>query len=454
MDQKNKGITKLNEGTLQQKVGFWELIFFGLIFMSPSSSLIYYPITQSWSGGYSYISYSVATIFILLTVLSYSKMVMVFSGTGSAYTYVSKGINAKVGFIVGCALLHSYILLPMFISALFGLYAGELMPIIPPWGWSILAAIFVTASACYGIKTSVMVQIAIGIFMILTCLLFGGASFIYIIKHNLLLFNSKVIYDPEMFTLSGTIQAASLGILSFVGFDGIVTLSEESKVGKGKIAKALIIAVIVDSILLIGLSYIAAATMDWSNIPKKNFDTAFLYLLRVVVQPKFASVIIGIGQVTSLAIIIAAVTACSRIMFAMGKDKVLPEKFFGHISHRFNTPTYNLIFIGTTAIIGALTVSWKLLAELVSFGFIISFVGVNAGIIVFFYHKKREKRIFRHLLFPLIAILGMFWVISTLSKLCLIEGGIWLTICIIYFVYKYKNSIKFRDSINKGIEEL
>ena len=181
MDQIDKEKTKSKEGTLQKEVGFWELIFFGLIFMAPTSSLIYYPITQSWSGGHSYISYVIATIFILLTVLSYSKMVRVFSGTGSAYTYVSKGINAKVGFIVGCALLHSYILLPMFICALFGLYAGELMPIVPAWGWSILAAIVVTASACYGLKTSVMVQIAIGVFMLLSCLLFGGASFIFII---------------------------------------------------------------------------------------------------------------------------------------------------------------------------------------------------------------------------------------------------------------------------------
>lgn len=454
MDQKDKDISRSKEGMLQAKVGFWELIFFGLISMSPSSSLIYYPITQSWSGGHSYISYSVATLFILLTVLSYSKMVREFSGTGSAYTYVSKGINTKVGFIVGCALLHSYLLLPMFICALFGLYAGELMPMIPAWGWSILAAIIVTAAACYGLKTSVMVQIAIGIFMILTCLLFGGASILYIMKNKLLLINPEVIFDQELFVLSGTLQAASLGILSFVGFDGIVTLSEESTVDRAKIAKALLIAVVVDSIFLIGLSYIAAATTDWTNIPEKSFDTAFLYLLRVIIKPGIASILIAIGQITSLAIIIAAVTACSRIMFAMGRDKVLPEKFFGHISHRFNTPTYNLIFIGATSIIGSLTVNWKLIAEFVSFGFIISFIGVNAGVIVFFYCRKRERRFFRNLLFPMIAISGMLWVITTLSKVCLMEGSIWLTICFIYFVFRYNSSITFRDSINKGIEEL
>ena len=53
-----------------------------------------------------------------------------------------------------------------------------------------------------------------------------------------------------------------------------------------------------------------------------------------------------------------------------------------------------------------------------------------------------------------VAILGMAWVITTLSPICLIEGSLWLIFCTLYFVFMYNHSVKFKSSIDRGIEEL
>jgi len=430
---------------------------FGVIFMSPTAGLVYYVTTQPWSGGFTWLAFAIAAVLIIFTVLSYQIMVQKFPQTGSAYTYASKGINGKAGFMTGWILLIDYALTPLFALSLSSIYLNSVFPAVPINVFIVCLGILVTICTCLGVKVSVMAQILIGSYLILLILFFDSHALIQIFSTGKPLFNPDTIYDPDKIIWPGVFQAVGLALLAHVGFDGITTLAEESKVSPKKISDSLMVSVIIIATLFISSTYLANTAMEWTTIPENDFPTAYRYMLSVWINPALAGTLVVLQKIGSVTLMIAAITATSRILYGMGRDRVINNRFFGHLSPRFNTPTRSTILIGIITIVGALTIEWYVIAEIVSFGACIGFIAVNLSNISFFWVKAKDKsqrRVLRNLVFPLFAAGGILWVMFSLSRLCLIAGFSWTAVGLLYLLIKYKTSEDFRSAINRGIEGL
>ena len=453
MTQSNEPVA-VAEGKLQRELGFWALVAYGVVFMYPVAGLIYFPATQPWSGGHSTLSFLIGTVVVILTALGYQKMVAVFPQAGSAYTYASKGINGKVGFIVGWALLVDYVLIPTYCLTLFGLYCNAVLPMIPSWAFVILGAVVVFGSNMMGIKMGTLIEVLIGILAVAIVVLFVVLVIAHNIGHSIPLFQAKVILDPATFVPSGVVGASALAILSFVGFDGITTLTEEAKVSAKKIGKALMAAVIIQGAFLVLSEYCLSIFQDWTTLSEGQLETAYRYMLGVMTSDGFAGVVVIIQQLSSLAVSVAAITAASRVLFSMGRDGVLPKKFFGHLSPKTNVPSNNITLLSVLTLVGALTLSWTLISEIVSFGACLAFLSVNVSVIVYFFFKKKEKKVISNLLIPLIAIAIFIYIITSLTVPCKIVGFSWMAVGIIYLLIRYNTSEEFKKCINEGMDYL
>ncbi len=81
--------------------------------------------------------------------------------------------------------------------------------------------------------------------------------------------------------------------------------------------------------------------------------------------------------VSSIACGLAGHVGAARLLYSMGRDDVLPKKIFGHLSLKKSNPIYNIWIVGGLAYIAVLTIPWELAAEVVTFGALIAFMGVN-----------------------------------------------------------------------------
>jgi amino acid transporter len=181
----------------------------------------------------------------------------------------------------------------------------------------------------------------------------------------------------------------------------------------------------------------ASFTAGLSDEAARNnaLDTAIMSVARRVggsVLDHSLSVILLIGSVGSG---ITGQIGAARLLYGMGRDKVLPSKFFGHLDRKHAGPSYNVMLIGGLALTGALTLNYEECARLINFGAFLAFMGVNlASIREYFFRegKKTPGKFFFHFLPPAIgfSICLLIWLNLPL-KTFLIGGG-WMLAGLVY----------------------
>ena len=111
----------------------------------------------------------------------------------------------------------------------------------------------------------------------------------------------------------------------------------------------------------------------------------------------------------------------------MGRSNALPRSFFGSIEPKRRIPRNNVIFVGLVALGGAFVVSYGLGAELLNFGALIAFMGVNLAAFVRYYLRAQEKKL-TNLFLPLLGFVVCFLLWLNLSRTAKLAGSVWLLV--------------------------
>ncbi|WP_337460069.1 APC family permease [Rhodococcus opacus] len=132
--------------------------------------------------------------------------------------------------------------------------------------------------------------------------------------------------------------AAAIAAYSFLGFDAVTTLAEETKDAARNIPRAIIWIVSIGGVIFFVVAYVVQLVH-----PGDIFDDAQAasYAMSVQVGGQF------FADWTNLAEIIAGSASClavqlssSRLLFIMGRDGVLPRRMFGTLNGRIRTPVF------------------------------------------------------------------------------------------------------------------
>lgn len=443
----------LQEGGLKRTIGFWPVVFFGVLAMGPGGGMTYFPLIHPMSNGYSYLSFVIAAIVLILTVFSYQRMVQTFPEAGGAYIYTTKGINPKIGFIVGWVLMIDYGVVPMFTLRLNAMYFTEIFPAIPEWAFIIIFGALITIACIIGLKLSSFIQIIIGIaaFLVVLILCFGAVR--DMIANGINVFHSDAIYDPDTISWHGVLGGTAIAFMAMLGFDGMTTLSEETTMTPKKMSKAIMVAVLIQAFFLISSTYLMGAVMDWKTIPEAEFETAYLYMLELFTTPTFAAILVVINNISILGCIMSFFAISSRVLFGMGRNGVIPG-FFAKLNPKTQTPVNSILFIAVVAILGSLLAPYEVTSELISYGGCVGFLFVNISVIVYFWVRKKDRKVFRSLLIPCIAALSVFVIMFNMAKITLTVGIIWTIVGILYLLIGYKMNKSFRESVDSGNLEM
>ncbi len=398
-----------------------------------------YGVISTTTHGVEAGAYVTAIVAMLFTALSYCHMVKAYPVAGSAYTYTRKAISPKLGFMIGWAVLLDYIFIPMAIWLIGASFFNAAFPSIPPWVWVLFFIIVTTLINIVGVKIGADVNVA----MVLIQLLVIFAFVAFTIKAILngvgegTLVSMSPFYNPDVpfnFVLAG----AAIACYSFLGFDAVSTFVEEAVDPLKTIPRAIMLTTIIGGVIFIAVTYfthLAHPSYEYNEVGNAAFEVA------KQVAPAIFGTIFLLGMIIAqFASGISAQASGARLMYAMGRDGVLPKKIFGVLNSRFNTPVTSIIITGIIALL-ALKLDVSTSTSFINFGAFSAFTFVNISVIAHFFIKEKKrsaKETVLFLIFPLLGALADFYLLIHLDKSALILGCSWAAVGFIYLIYLTK----------------
>ena len=125
-----------------------------------------------------------AMVAMSVTAVSFGRMATVYPSAGSVYTYISRGMNPHIGFIVGWAMFLEYLFQPVQ-NALYAVLAIQrIEPRLPFWFLAAITVGFITLLTVQGIKFTARTNELLLAFMVLVTAVFLVAAFRYIVLHD------------------------------------------------------------------------------------------------------------------------------------------------------------------------------------------------------------------------------------------------------------------------------
>jgi putrescine importer len=417
----------------------WDLILFGLVILSPTAVYPVYGIIQSVSHGQAALSYVVAMVAMLFTAASYGRMSTVYPSAGSTYTYVQQTFNPYVGFLAGWAMILDYFLIPLESIIYAALTAARLIPTVPYFVWVILFTAGVTIVNVRGIRILAQANTIMMAVMTICAVLFIVLAFHYVKLHYGAgaLVSSVGIFPPHQFSIRPMMLGASIAALSYIGFDAISTLAEDSVNPKKDIGFATVLVCVIQTVICVATVYFAA--LAWNNY--RSFplvDTAILDIGHRIGGPIMFLILTIVLMVAGVSSALTGQAGSSRLLFAMGRDGVIPRRLFGHLHPRYGTPTRAIYIMSAASLAGALLMHFQIAVELLNFGAFVGFILVNLSVIQYFFIARKQRNgvaLFHNLIFPLAGALVCIYVWMNLSTQAKIVGFIWLAIGGLYMAF-------------------
>ncbi|MDP9935408.1 amino acid transporter [Paenarthrobacter nicotinovorans] len=420
------------EPALRRVLGLPSLVAFGLTSMGILSVVAVYGAGTEISDGHLPAAYVAALVAMLFTAHSYGQMARHVPVTGGAYAYASSAFGRPIGFLVGWAMMLDYLFLPMVNFLLFGLYLNSLVPGIPPQLAVLVCLLVAGLFSVIGvgwIKKMNLVVVCASVLVIL--------AFVVLAVLNAPELSVESLVRPLTPGAGGiapVMAAAAIVAFAFLGFDGVSTLSEETRHPKRDVPRGIIL-----STLFAGLGYtlfsVAGSLIapDWRSIA--NLDAAGTELM----QRAGGDVLMVVFVLVNLGGLVLCGTAAqmsvSRVIYAMGRDRILPG-VLAKLQPRFRTPFVAALLVSAVSLV-ALFITLEQAVYMINFGALIAFAVVNLATIkvLFFDLRSRGFRgTARNLVLPVLGFASVAWLWTSLAWFTYLLGAAWLVVGLVVFL--------------------
>ncbi|MBQ7561311.1 MAG: APC family permease [Synergistaceae bacterium] len=364
------------------------------------------------------IAMELATFTMLVISYNYSYMIKKFPMTGGEFIYAKMAFGEKHGFICAWFLSLSYLaVIPLNATALnlitravfgdlfqfgfhytiagYDIYFGEML-------------MAVSALIIFGVIDSFGVNFTGRLQTILVFILLGGILFVLggtIFSPKVESANIQPMFHPidanfSKGIISQIIAVAVTAPMSFIGFDTVPQMMEESNFSPDSTKIVMDTSIICGGFVYIALTFLACSIFPavYNSWPEYVNNIGNLSGVQAFPTLNAASMIMGR---TGLFFIVASVFAAmftgiigfyiatSRLLYSMARDKMIP-KWFGHLN-RNNVPTNAAIFCmtaaGTASLLGRAILGW--IFDMASIGGAIGFAYTSISACKYAFHEHR-----------------------------------------------------------------
>ena len=427
---------------LKRSVSTLDLLIYGLIFMVPIAPWAIFGTVYNASSGMVPLVYLIGLVAMIFTALAYAQMAKSIPLAGSVFSYVGRGINPTFGFFAGWAILLDYLLVP---TLLYVFAAESMIGIFPGSARWIWALIFVAINTVVNLLGITSLKLLNRIFLAIEVVFVVIFVIIAVIALNNgtipgAEFTTASVWDASKVTGPLIASALSIAVLSFLGFDGISTLAEESTGGRNSAGKAMIIALFIVAFFFVLQTWLASALAGGrASFSDSEAGNAFFTLVQAASNSGWATAFFVVNVLAiGIANAMAAQAATSRLLYSMSRDRQLP-KFLSTINSRQVPQAAILTVSALSAILVLFFVGQiNLIASLVNFGALFGFMLLHVSVIVHYIGRKKSKNYLLHLVVPVVGFLVIGYVLLNADAAAKIGGIVWLVIGLgVYLYYRW-----------------
>ena len=440
---------------LPRSIGTFQLTMFGVgatvgtgIFFVLSSAV-------PEAGPAVVVAFIVAGIAAGLAAICYAEMASAVPVSGSTYSYAYATLGEIVAMGVAACLLLEYGVSTAAVAVGWSGYLNEALRNLTgvELPQAILAAPWDSDPGVINLPAVVLVALCM-------LLLIRGASesakvnaIMVVIKLGVLAmfiviaftaFDGNNFADFAPFGFAGVSVAAGTIFFSFIGLDAVSTAGDEVKDPQKTMPRALMAALFIVILFYVLVALAAVGTQPWQEFEGQSEAGLSKILENVTGTPVWAT-ILAVGAVISIfSVTLVTLYGQTRILFAMGRDGMLPH-MFARVSPRTQTPVQNTIIVSIVVAILAAIVPLDYLIDLVSIGTLTAFIVVSLGVIIL---RRREPDLPRgfkvpgYPVTPILSILACAYILSSLSWFTWIVFAGWVGVFLVfYMLYGRKHSV-------------
>jgi putrescine importer len=439
------------EVRLRRVLTLWDLVIYGIVLIQPVAALPLFGHATRLSQGHAVSTIMLAMGAMICTAISYGRMANRYPMAGSAYTYVGRGLHPYLGFLTGWTMFMDYVFIPILCVIYTSVAAIHWFPEVPYSLFIFLFAAGFTFLNLRGIKVSARANWLLMVIMSAVVFYFMAAAAQYVFRKYGMsgLLTYQPFYHRESFSFDALWSGTALAALTYVGFDGLTTLSEEVENPRRNVLVATVLTCLITGIWSGSQVYLAqVAWPDWNTFTaglvdegarNQALDTAILSVANRVGGAGLDAALSFILIVGSIGSGVTGQVGAARLLYGMGRDKVLPKKIFGHLDRKHAVPTYNILLIGLLSLAGAAWLNYEETARLINFGAFLAFMGVNLATIREYYwtpEARASRNFYRDLLLPGVGFLTCLSIWTALPQKTFIIGGSWLLAGIVYLAFR------------------
>jgi amino acid transporter len=373
-------------------------------------------------------------------------MAALYPAAGSAYTYVGRALNPLAGFLAGWAMFLGYLALPLINVIYVAVAIQREFPWVPyTVGAAAYAGLITLLNLC-GIGWTARsnqillaaMSVVVGFFILL------AIRYVLHLAGIAGLFSFQPFYNPATFDVHRMATAISFAALTYIGFDGLTTLAEDVDNPRRNILLAIILVVVITA--AIGGFEVYLGQLVWPAYHFTQPETAFMDVCRRVGGMLLYHAMWVILILACIGSGLTGQVGAARIVFGMGRERVLPQKMFAHLNAKRNTPDFSITLIGVIAFLGGLVLNrggrgFELGAEILNSGALVAFMAVDLAAFWKFYVRSqpgRQKRLWSDAVAPLAGLLCCLLIWMGLPRLVMAIGGSWLLLGLLIEAAKTK----------------
>lgn len=435
---------------LKRSFGTFQLMMFGV--GATVGTGIFFVLQESVpdAGPAVVVSFLIAGVCAGLTAICYAELASAIPVSGSTYSYAYHALGEGVAMVIAACVLLEYGVsagavavgwsgyLNELTESLFGSRLPDVLSYSPipsddPSGLVNLPAmvlvlmctvLLLRGASESALVNTIMVVIKLGVlvmFIIIGFTAFKGDHF-------------QGFWDSGA---HGVSAAAATIFFSFIGLDAVATAGEEVRDPQRALPRALIgaLTVVTTVYVLVAIVGVGAQRTEDFELPEQQ-TAGLSVILGNITGSSVPGTILAAGAVISIfSVTLVTLYGQTRIMFAMGRDRVVSERF-AKVNPRTLTPTFNTWVVGFIVACIAGFVPAEYLWDTVSIGTLSAFIVVSIAVMVLRKTRPDMERPFKvpgYPVTPILAIAACLYLLYGLSLITWVIFGTWLVIVLAFY---------------------
>lgn len=434
---------------LKRGIGTFQLTMFGVGSTIGTGIFFVMSVAVPEAGPGVIVSFLLAGLAAGLAAVCYAELASAVPVSGSSYSYAYTTLGEVVAMGVAACLLLEYGVATAAVAVNWSGYLNRLLSNVvgfqlphalsaAPWdaqpGYvnvpaialiGMCALLLVRGASESAKVNAIMVMIKLGVLVVFAIVAFTA-------------FDAHHLQDFAPFGVAGIGSAAGTIFFSYIGLDAVSTAGDEVNDPQKTMPRALIAALMTVTGVYVLVAVAALGAQPWHAFAGQQ-EAGLATILENVTHGSWASSILAAGAVISIfSVTLVTMYGLTRILFAMGRDGLLPARF-AKVNPRTMTPVNNTVIVALAASTLAAFVPLQKLADMVSIGTLTAFVVVSVGVIVLRVREPDLPRGFKvpgYPVTPVLSVAACGYILASLHWYTWVAFGGWVVLALLfYFVW-------------------